>query len=69
VVNLLFFVQMGASYGLVLGFTALFGGGQVFIKIVVDLILSLCSYQVQMRWVFKKKKEKKKKKAGGETVA
>lgn len=62
---LLFFVQMGASYGLVLAFTTLFGGEQVFIKIVVkivvDLLLSLCSYQVQMRWVFKKKKDKKAK--------
>ena len=62
---LLFFVQMAASYGLVLGCTMLFGvvEGSIavtLIKIVVDLLLSLCSYQVQMRWVFKKKCEKKK---------
>ena len=59
---LLWFVQLAASYGIVLGFTMLFGGGEFVIKMITDLVLSLLSYQIQMRWVFKKKKVKNKKK-------
>jgi hypothetical protein len=51
---------MCASYGIVLGFTALFGGGEIWIKMVVDLLLSLVSYRAQLTWVFKKKNERKK---------
>lgn len=58
---LLWGFQLAASYGCVLGLTHLFGGGEFWIKLVVDLILSLCGYQVQLRWVFKKKVEKRKK--------
>jgi putative flippase GtrA len=65
---MLFFAQICASYALVYGFTMLFGGGQVFIKIVIDVILSICSYQVQMRWVFKKKSDKKRGAAQTEAV-
>ena len=54
--------QLGASYGIVLGFTVLFGGGEFLIKLVTDFLLSLLSYQVQMRWVFKKKVVKNKNK-------
>ena len=54
--------QLGLSYGLVLGFTMLLGGGEFWIKLFTDFILSLLSYQVQMRWVFKKKVVKNKKK-------
>lgn len=58
---LLWLLQMGASYGIVLGFTALLGEGSMVttvIKIVTDLCLALLSYQIQMRWVFKKKEAK-----------
>ena len=54
--------QLGASYGIVLGFSVLLGGGEFLIKMITDLLLSLLSYQVQMRWVFKKKIAKKKNK-------
>ncbi len=54
--------QLGASYGIVLGFTVLLGGGEFWIKMITDFLLSLLSYQVQMRWVFKKKVVKKKNK-------
>lgn len=46
--------QMMASYLLVLTATALLPGAwPVGCKIAVDLLLALCSYQVQMHWVFK----------------
>lgn len=54
-------VQLSASYGIVLGFTYLFGGGEVFIKIVVDLLLALVSYRVQLLWVFRHKQQKTEK--------
>ena len=57
---LLWTAQLGASYGIVLGFTVLLGGGEFWIKLITDLVLSLLSYQIQMRWVFKKKKVKNK---------
>ncbi|MGN0374788.1 MAG: glycosyltransferase [Butyrivibrio sp.] len=47
--------QMGASYGLVLLFSNLFNANDWFtslIKIVVDLMLFILSYQIQRRWVF-----------------
>lgn len=58
----LWLAQMSASYGLVLAFTSLFGGGEIFIKLVVDLILSLVSYRVQLVWVFRGKNEKTEEK-------
>lgn len=60
---LLWVTQLGASYAIVLGFTMLLGGGEFWIKMITDLLLSLLSYQIQMRWVFKKKKIKKNKKS------
>lgn len=49
-------IQMLASYGLVMittcAFSSVIGGSTVFIKIVVDSILFLLSYQVQQRWIF-----------------
>ncbi len=45
--------QVSVSYGLVLAFTALTGFDEVFVKLCVDAVLALFSYQVQMRWVFK----------------
>ena len=48
----LWLVQLGASYGLVLAFTSILGGGEIFVKIVVDFVLSLVSYKVQQAWVF-----------------
>ncbi len=51
----LWFVQLSLSYVTVLIFTTLFGGGEIIIKLVVDLALALASYQIQLKWVFKKK--------------
>lgn len=55
---LLWALQMAASYGAVLGLTLLVGGGDTWWKMGVDLLLAITSYQVQMRWVFKRKKMK-----------
>ena len=56
---LLWGLQMAASYGAVLGLTLLSGGaGEAWWKLGVDLVLAIASYQVQMRWVFKRKKDK-----------
>jgi dolichol-phosphate mannosyltransferase len=52
---LLWCAQLFASYGLVLLLTMLIGGGEIIIKLIVDFVLSLLSYQVQMKWVFRKK--------------
>ena len=57
----LWIMQMAASYGLVFGISHLFGCGEFVVKMIVDLILALLSYQIQMRWVFKKKEVKEKK--------
>ena len=51
----LWLVQMGGSYAAVLGLTTLFGGAEMLIKLVVDLVLATIGYQIQLRWVFKKK--------------
>ncbi len=55
---LLWGLQMAASYGAVLGLTLLSGGGEIWWKLGVDLLLAIASYQVQMRWVFKLKQPK-----------
>lgn len=52
---LLWLVQLCASYTLVTMFSLLFGGGEIVIKIIIDLLLALLSYQIQLRYVFKKK--------------
>ncbi len=58
----LWLFQMLASYGAVYGLATLFGGGDVIIKLFVDLILSLCSYKIQQVWVFRKKDDEKRAK-------
>lgn len=45
--------QVSVSYLSVLTFTALSGWDEVVVKLLVDAILALFSYQVQLRWVFK----------------
>lgn len=45
--------QLTVSYCMVLLFTSLTGIDEVFIKMIVDSILALISYQIQLRWVFK----------------
>ena len=45
--------QLSISYSLVLALTAASGIDEVFIKMLVDAVLALFSYQVQLRWVFK----------------
>ena len=47
--------QMGASAGLVYLFSSLFNAGDwltSLIKIIVDMLLFILSYQIQKRWVF-----------------
>ena len=54
---LLWFFQLITSYGLLTFFSVLFGGGEIVVKIIVDLSLALLSYQIQLRYVFKKKEQ------------
>lgn len=49
--------QMASSYGLVLLISSLLGGGEIFVKLFVDLVLSLLSYKIQQVWVFGGKNE------------
>ncbi len=46
-------VQMGCSAGLVYLLTRLAGGYAVPVKILVDTLLFLISYQIQHRWIFR----------------
>lgn len=52
--------QLGVSYGLTFLFGNIVGWNLVIVKVVVDLILALLSYQIQCNWVFKKKQKKNK---------
>lgn len=52
---LLAIVQMTASAGLVLTWHMLWPINETIIKIIVDCILFLISFQIQREWVFKKK--------------
>ena len=54
---LLWLIQLSLSYGLLTTLTLLLGGGEIAIKIIIDLILALISYQIQLRYVFKKKEQ------------
>lgn len=51
----LWLVQLISSYGIVLLFTIVFGGEEIITKLITDLILALASYQIQLKWVFRKK--------------
>ena len=53
----LWFAQLLTSYLLVLLLSTISGGREVLIKFLVDLLLALLSYQIQMKWVFRKKEE------------
>lgn len=49
-------VQITAAYGLVYILSTIFGSntaGEIFLKIPVDLLLFIFSFQIQNRWVFK----------------
>ena len=46
-------VQLALSAGLVTYLHSLLGGSEVVVKIVVDLVLFLVSFQIQREWVFK----------------
>lgn len=52
---ILWIIQLALSYAIVLLLTSLLGGGKIIIKLIVDLVLALLSYQVQLKWVFTKK--------------
>lgn len=54
---LLWFTQLGVSFLGVWGLHAFAGLDEMFAKLIVDGLLGLASYQVQMRWVFRKKGE------------
>lgn len=47
-------VQMLASAGFVMLLNHIFGGSKLLEKIIVDMILFLVSYQIQLKWVFRK---------------
>lgn len=49
-------VQMTCSALLVATLTPLVGIDEVIVKLVVDVILFFCSFQIQQKWVFSKKK-------------
>lgn len=51
---ILWICQLGASYGLVFLFGNILGLPMTPTKIVGDLFLAFCSYQIQRAWVFKK---------------
>lgn len=53
---LLCIVQLAASYGLVYLFSTILSSatvGEILIKIPVDILLFIASFQIQRRWVFK----------------
>lgn len=54
----LWFFQLGASYGIVMLFGHLIGLNITVTKIVGDLCLALLSYQIQQHWVFKNENAK-----------
>jgi glycosyltransferase involved in cell wall biosynthesis len=56
--SLLFFVNMGLSFGLVTAFDYL-PASLTVIKIIVDLCLFIVNYFVQLTWVYARKKVKK----------
>lgn len=45
-----------SSYLLVTLSHFIVGANVIFAKIIIDTILGICSYQIQLRWVFKKRK-------------
>lgn len=53
----LWFCQLGASYGLIFLFGNVIGLPMTPMKIAIDLVLAFFSYQIQQHWVFKNKKE------------
>lgn len=50
---ILWFCQLGASYGLVFLFGNIIGWNLTVMKVIGDLILGFFSYQIQRLWVFK----------------
>ena len=57
----LWVVQLSLSYAIVLLLTSLLGGGKIIIKLIVDLVLALLSYRVQLKWVFARKEVENEK--------
>ncbi|MBQ4509218.1 MAG: glycosyltransferase [Clostridia bacterium] len=55
---ILWLLQLGASYGIVMLFGHLIGLNITVTKIVGDLCLALLSYQIQQHWVFKNENSK-----------
>ena len=46
-------VQLGTSYGLLMAASSLLPAvPAVLLKAVIDILLAIVSYQVQLRWVF-----------------
>ena len=45
--------QLAASIGLVALLYQVVGMDELLAKLLVDLVLAIASYQVQMRWVFR----------------
>lgn len=53
---LLWFCQLGASYGIVYLFGNIVGFHMTLVKVIGDLFLSFFSYKIQGAWVFKNRK-------------
>ena len=49
--------QLLLSMGLTGGLTRLLGIDEIIVKIVVDIVLFMCSFKIQQRWVFAKKRD------------
>ena len=47
-------VQMLASAGIVMALNHIFGGSKLLEKLITDVALFVISYQIQLKWVFKK---------------
>ena len=48
--------QLLLSMGLTGGLTRLLGIDEIIVKIVVDIVLFMCSFKIQQQWVFAKKR-------------
>jgi Glycosyltransferases involved in cell wall biogenesis len=51
----LWFIQLLSSYGLVYAASIIFSSHDTINKLVIDMILGIFSYQVQLRWVYRNK--------------
>jgi hypothetical protein len=48
-------MQLLSSYGLVYAASLIFTSHDTLNKLIIDMMLGIISYQVQLRWVYKNK--------------